>query len=68
MKLLAASDWIDKYFDTPPDLRTVRGWVQRGEVPGRVIGKTTYVDDDAWKASVRTGNSLADGALAKLNS
>ncbi len=68
MKLLVASEWVAKYFDTPPDLRTVRGWVERGEVPGRVLGKLTYIDDEAWKASVRTGDALADKALNKLNS
>ncbi len=68
MKLLAASEWVAKYFEKPPDLRTVRGWVENGEVPGRVLGKKTFIDDEAWRASVATGNSLADKALTKLNS
>ena len=60
MRLVLAKTWIQRHFDAAdaPDERTVREWVRRGEIPGREIGRRTYVDDEAFARS--TGNALAD--------
>lgn len=60
MRLVLARTWIGRHFDEgdAPDERTVRDWVRRGEIPGREIGRRTYVDDEAFTQS--TGNALAD--------
>jgi len=68
MKLLVGTEWAAKYFGTPPDRRTIRSWVVRGDVPGRVIGKIAYVDEAAWLAAGNTGDDLADAAIKKLAS
>lgn len=65
MKLIKAETWARRYFDKEdrPDLRTVRGWVRDGYVPGREVGpKLVYVDEDAWLAQ-QTGDPLADKVL-----
>ncbi len=63
MKLIKASAFIKRYFheDEKLDLRTVRSWVEKGEVAGRIVGLNTYVDVEAWEAS--TGNKIADRIL-----
>lgn len=67
MSLVDAKTWVEQNFhpDSRPDLRTVRGWVKDGHVPGRVIGpKRVYIDADAW-GRTRTGNDLADKVLQR---
>lgn len=61
MRLLLATKWAERYFDTAsrPDPRTARKWVEIHEVPGRIINGVAYVDLDQWDGQ-RTGNALAD--------
>lgn len=69
-RLMVASDWAEKRFaeGSRPDMRTVRSWVAKGTVPGRIIGKLTYVDDDAFMAGpAGTGDAMADRILAELD-
>lgn len=63
MRLIKAKTFANRYFDPEdrPDERTVRDWVRRGEVAGRLAGRLVYVDADAWEAE--TGNALADNIL-----
>lgn len=63
---MLASTFAKRYFDADdqPDPRTVRSWVEKGKVAGRVVGSTTYIDADAWEAS--TGNALADKIIGKF--
>lgn len=53
MRLLAPRIWATKYFsvDCLPPEPTLRRWMKTGAVPGRKIGGTWYVDDDAWLAN-----------------
>ena len=63
MKLLLASDWCRKYFaeESMPDPHSVRGWIQKGVVPGEMFGKQVYVDENAWLAHGRgTGDKSPD--------
>lgn len=41
------------YFEpeSTPDSRTVRNWIENGDVPGVVINGRTYVDLDRWESS-----------------
>ncbi|TAA12421.1 DNA-binding protein [Pseudoxanthomonas winnipegensis] len=53
MKLIAARDWVQKYFaeeSRPCDI-TVQRWMRSGKVPGRKIGGAWYVDEHAWLAN-----------------
>lgn len=64
MRLMRAKTFSERYFDPAdaPDERTVRGWVECGSVPGKLVAlgtrTMTYIDADAWEE--RTGNALAD--------
>lgn len=64
MRLMRASTFARRYFDEAdrPDERTVRSWIERGSIVGRVVavGSKTmvYVDAEAWETF--TGNKLAD--------
>lgn len=64
MKLISIAEFREKYFSagSRPDVRTVRRWVEDGTVPGRVVGKLIYINEDAWRRTA-TGNELADRVL-----
>lgn len=49
-KLILATKWIKEAFEegSRPSLKMVTQWVDNDEVPGRIIGNTTYVDADAY--------------------
>lgn len=67
MKLVDAATWAEEHFHpkSKPDLRTIRGWVKNGYLPGRLMGpRLVYIDVDAWKKQ-QTGNELADRVLGK---
>ncbi len=63
MQLMLAKDWIKECTagDNRPTVRTVREWVRTGELPGQVIGRRIYVDNDAVQK--RTGNAVADAII-----
>ena len=63
MRLMSAKRFAAKYFDEGegPDKRTVKAWVEKGIIAGRMVGTHAYVDADAWEQS--TGNPLADKIL-----
>lgn len=71
MRLINPAQFAEQYFDprSAPDLRTIRSWVEKGIVPGRVIDtgarKQVFVDAEAWEEKPLTGNPLADRVLAK---
>ena len=45
MKLLKGSIFLREFFDKPrPSKRDLVGWIERGEVPGKIIAETPYVD------------------------
>ncbi len=48
--LVKARQWVRETFedDSKPPLKTVREWVESGEVPGRVIGSQVFVDADQF--------------------
>jgi hypothetical protein len=58
MNLVSAEEFARSEFSRPPDLRTIRSWISRGDIPGRKIGCRYYVDLAAFRTS--TGNKLAD--------
>jgi hypothetical protein len=64
MRLITAQVFSQRYFDPDcrPDKRTVRAWVEKGRVPGKVVEPHIYVDADAWEAS--TGDAIADKILS----
>lgn len=67
MRLIRAKTFAERYFDAEdaPDERTVRAWVEAQIVAGKVVGRLTYVDADAFEAGGFTGNELADKILSR---
>ena len=65
MRLILAKKFISAYFDkgSAPDPRTVRSWVETNEVPGRIVGKQTYIDADAWETGAPADLDPAVAAL-----
>jgi hypothetical protein len=65
VRLVLAETFAGRHFDPKdaPDLRTVREWVRLGKLPGREIGRRTYVDEEAFLRSTR--NELADKILGQ---
>ena len=65
MRLIKASVFATRYFDPDcaPDKRTVRAWVEKGTVQGKIIEPHIYVDADEWERT--TGNRVADKILAR---
>jgi len=53
MSFLTTSAWKRKYFaeGSEPSEPTVRRWLSLGEIPGRKIGGTWYVDESAFLAA-----------------
>lgn len=52
MKLMTAQAWLTKYFDegSRPAEITLQRWLRNGKIPGRKVGGTWYVDEEAWLA------------------
>ncbi|MBK5942756.1 hypothetical protein [Halorhodospira halophila] len=52
MRLITVDQFRQRYFadGSRPDRRTVRSWIESGEIPGRAVGKRHYVDEEAWLA------------------
>lgn len=50
MLLLRARQWIDETFaeGSRPRVATVRKWIEIGQVPGRFINGTPYVDAELF--------------------
>lgn len=45
MKLLKGTVFLRDFFDQPrPSKRDLMQWIERGEVPGKIIDDTPYVD------------------------
>ncbi|WP_018935693.1 MULTISPECIES: hypothetical protein [unclassified Thioalkalivibrio] len=63
MKLITVDQFRQRYFDqeSQPQRRTVRSWIDAGEVPGKIVGKLYYVDEDAWLAG--THDALVERVL-----
>lgn len=52
MKLVEAHQFVAKHFapeSRPADI-TLQRWMRAGRLPGRKIGRTWYVDEDAFLA------------------
>ncbi|MFA9209430.1 MAG: hypothetical protein ACEQSN_14730 [Yersinia sp. (in: enterobacteria)] len=45
MKLMKARRWAEREFaeGSEPDIKTIRKWVESGEIAGRIIGGNVYV-------------------------
>lgn len=71
MRLIDPPEFARRYFDPAcaPDLRTIRSWVKKGVVPGRVINtgqrEQVWIDCEAWEDKPLTGNAMADRILEK---
>jgi hypothetical protein len=63
MLLLTAKAWSEKYFaaeSRPADITVLR-WLRNGDLPGKKVGGTWYVDEHAWLAE---GDDLVQRVLA----
>jgi len=62
LRLLTPSAWAAKYFaaGSRPSPATVRRWILSGEVPGRKIGGSWYIDELSWLAG---GDALVEHVL-----
>jgi len=67
-KLMKITQFQNLYFvaGSAPCTRTLRSWIASGELPGRKIGGSYFVDIEKYEAS--TGNKLVDRVLAKIRS
>ena len=54
MKLVSIREWMGATFEkgSAPDPRTIRRMIKDGELPGCVIGKTYYIDVEAFEEQV----------------
>jgi hypothetical protein len=62
-KLIKATQFRTRYFEkgSEPDIKTVKRWIDEGDVPGEVMGATYYVDLNRWGGSK---NPLVNKVLA----
>lgn len=45
MRLLKGTAFLREFFETPrPTRRELVQWIERGEIPGKIIDDTPYVD------------------------
>lgn len=63
MKLMKATQFRKRYFEkgSEPDMKTVKGWIEEGRLPGRQLGSIYYVDVDRLELS---NNPLVNRVLA----
>lgn len=63
MKLMKATKFQTAYFEkgSEPDMKTLKKWIEEGELPGQRIGTIYYVDVDRLKVS---NNPLVNKVLA----
>jgi len=63
-QLVKATRWIRETFEmgSRPSLETVKEWIEAGEVPGRVINGSAYVDADAFAVDVNLPPAVRSGA------
>ena len=63
MNLIKATQFRVRCFEkgSEPNIKTLKRWIDDGEIPGRVMGSTYYVDLDKWKKS---DNPLVNRVLA----
>ena len=52
MKYITPQAWASKYFsaDSMPSNLTLRRWIKKGAIPGKKIGGSVFIDEDAWLA------------------
>ena len=78
MALLTATNFRKKYFapGSGPDSRTIKSWIEKGLVAGRIVGTNLYIDEDKWeseplvsadKSETKVGSSpLLDTLIARV--
>ena len=66
MALQHWNEFKEEVFERPfPDVRKVKGWIERGEVKGRVIGKDVFIDTAAFHNDPNA--SIHDTAMGLLS-
>ena len=64
MQLLKGRSFLRREFTHPrPTYQTLYGWVESGEVAGRIIGKEVYVDMNRWTGKVQHKKLEGDDGL-----
>lgn len=63
MRLITVDQFRERFFapGSQPDRRTVRSWIESGQIPGRIVGQRYYVDEEAWMAE--SEHALVDHVL-----
>jgi len=63
MKLMKATQFRKRYFEkgSEPDMKTLKGWIDEGRIPGQQLGTIYYVDLDRLTLS---NNPLVNKVLA----
>lgn len=63
-RLMKIGDWREQYFEegSRPTMKTVRAWIDSGDVAGQRIGSSYYVDVSRWDRD--RGNALVNKVLA----
>lgn len=65
-KLMKASAWSAREFtpDSAPDTRTVRRWIERGVIRGRVVASVVYVFDTERFGVASEVSSVVDSLIS----
>jgi len=63
VKLMKATQFRTRYFEkgSEPDIKTLKKWIDDGDIPGKVMGSIYYVDLDRMSKS---DNPLVNRVLA----
>lgn len=63
-RLMKIAEFREKCFEegSQPTMKTIRAWVDSGEIPGERIGSGYYVDLSRWDK--RSNNALVNKVLA----
>jgi hypothetical protein len=67
MRLIRAKTFANRYFDPEdrPCESTVREWVRRGDLAGKLINdRLVYIDADEWERTF--GSPAIDQVVAKI--
>ncbi|MBU2805876.1 hypothetical protein HF668_12125 [Acidithiobacillus ferridurans] len=70
MKLMKLDRFRKVYFEesSAPDLRTIRGWIENGAIPGVVLnGSAYYIDQEKWESlMIANGDQEIDALIGKV--
>ncbi|MCG9745969.1 MULTISPECIES: hypothetical protein [Shewanella] len=66
-KLMKARLWAKREFenDSVPQNRTIKNWILRGDIKGKVIGRRTYVYEDQYYDMIQEVSDCVSSLIAE---